>query len=98
MQRVQAAPTPTPLAIAEMDTYEARIVEDLADFWGRLKPELEEAQRRAIALVVVESVGNLLWLSLKADAPLRTRLMAETKRMMSCHLSSYFGETIGGEA
>ena len=98
MKRVQAAPTLTPLAIAEMDTYEARIVEDLADFWGRLKPELEEAQRRAIALVVVESVGNLLWLSLKADAPLRTRLMAETKRMMSCHLSSYFGETIGGEA
>jgi hypothetical protein len=98
MQRVQAAPTPTPLAIAEMDTYEAQIVEDLADFWGRLKPELEESQRRAIALVVVESVGNLLWLSLKADAPLRTRLMAETKRMMSCYLSSYFGETIGGEA
>ncbi|WP_316792143.1 TetR/AcrR family transcriptional regulator [Thermoleptolyngbya oregonensis] len=82
-------------AIAEMDTYEARIVDDLADFLGRLRPGLDAAQQRAIALVVVESVGNLLWLSLKADAPLRTRLIAETKRLMTHYLASYFGETIG---
>lgn len=85
-------------AIAEMDTYEARIVKDLADFLGQLKPELDAEQRQAIALVVVKSVGNLLWLSLKADAPLRTRLIAEIKRLITHYLASYLGETIGGEA
>ncbi|GAB4440556.1 MAG: TetR/AcrR family transcriptional regulator [Cyanobacteria bacterium J069] len=81
-------------AIAELDTYQAQIVEDLAAFLGRLKPELAGDQRRAIALVVVESVGNLLWLSLKADPPLRVTLIAETKRLMTTYLSSYLGDVV----
>ncbi|MFQ3618950.1 MAG: hypothetical protein SNJ57_19195 [Cyanobacteriota bacterium] len=43
-------------------------------------------------------MGNLLWLSLKADAPLRARLIAETKCLITHYLASHFGETIGGEA
>ncbi|HIK08293.1 MAG TPA: TetR family transcriptional regulator [Trichormus sp. M33_DOE_039] len=76
-------------AVAAMDNYEYRIVDELAAFFGRLNPKLDTEKCQAIALVVVKVVGDLLWLATSQNPEMRQLLLTETKILMLGYLNNY---------
>jgi AcrR family transcriptional regulator len=76
-------------AIAAIDDYEYRIVDELAAFFARLNPELDPEKCQAIALVVVKVVGDLLWLATSQHPEMRQQLLIETKILMLGYLKNY---------
>jgi hypothetical protein len=76
-------------AIAAMDDYEYRIVDELAAFFARLNPQLDPEKCQAIALVVVKVVGDLLWLATSQHPEMRQQLLTETKILMLGYLKNY---------
>jgi hypothetical protein len=76
-------------AIAAMDDYEYRIIDELAAFFGRLNPKLDTEKCQAIALVVVKVVGDLLWLATSQHPEMRQQLLIETKILMLGYLKNY---------
>jgi AcrR family transcriptional regulator len=78
-------------AITAMDDYEYRIVDELAAFFGRLNPQLDSEKCQAIALVIVKTVGDLLWLATSLKPEMRQLLVAETKILMLGYLNNYIG-------
>lgn len=79
-------------AIAAIDDYEYRIIDELAAFFGRLNPKLDTEKCQAIALVVVKVVGDLLWLATSQSPEMRQKLLTETKILMLGYLNNYLGK------
>ncbi|AFY47840.1 transcriptional regulator [Nostoc sp. PCC 7524] len=79
-------------AIAAIDDYEYRIIDELAAFFGRLNPKLDTEKSQAIALVVVKVVGDLLWLATSQNPEMRQQLLTETKILMLGYLNNYLGK------
>ncbi len=71
-------------------TADALLIKDLATSLSRRYSELDPADYKAIAFVLVKTIGTLLWLSLSQEPIFRQRLVAETKRLMLNYLQSYF--------
>jgi AcrR family transcriptional regulator len=78
-------------AITAMDDYEYRIVDELAAFFGRINPQINSEKCQAIALVIVKTVGDLLWLATTLKPEMRQLLVAETKMLMLGYLNNYIG-------
>jgi AcrR family transcriptional regulator len=81
-------------AIDAMDNYEYRIVDELAAFFARVNPKLDEEKCQAIALVVVKVVGDLLWLATSQQPEKRQLLLVETKILMLGYLNNYLDNSI----
>lgn len=81
-------------AIEAIDNYEYQIVDELAAFFSRLNPKLDEDKCQAIALVIVKVVGELLWLATSQQSKKRQLLLAETKILMLGYLNNYLGNSI----
>ncbi|MBD2778393.1 TetR family transcriptional regulator [Iningainema sp. BLCCT55] len=69
---------------------DAQLMQELATFLTRRNPGLELASYQAIALVIVKTVGTLLWLSLSQNQASGKQLVIETKRLTLSYLQSYF--------
>ncbi|MBF2097231.1 MAG: TetR family transcriptional regulator [Gloeomargaritaceae cyanobacterium C42_A2020_066] len=72
-----------------------RLIQDLATALAKRDTHLELVDCRAIAFVLVKTVGTLLWLSLGQEEAFRQRLVIETKRLTLNYLQSYFSSDIG---
>jgi AcrR family transcriptional regulator len=81
-------------AIDAMDNYEYRIVDELAAFFARVNPKLDEEKCQAITLVVVKVVGDLLWLATSQQPEKRQLLLVETKILMLGYLNNYLDNSI----
>ncbi len=55
-------------------------------------PGLEVDQYQVIAMVLVKSVGTLLWMSRSQAPSFRLRLLEETKRLVQSYVQSYWPE------
>jgi AcrR family transcriptional regulator len=81
-------------AIPELEAIEsaadAQLMQDWAIILSQSYPGLQPADYQAIAFILVQAIGTLLWLSLSQDQAFRQRLVAETKRLMLSYLQSYF--------
>ena len=69
---------------------DAQLIQELADSLSQRYSDLETADYEAIAFVLVNVIGTLLWLSLSQEKSFRQRLVAETKRLTLSYLQSYF--------
>lgn len=70
------------------------LVGELENFLRGRKPELEEIKVRLIALVIIEVVGTLLWISFEQESTFRKQLVSETKFLVSTYLQQYFNENL----
>ncbi len=71
---------------------DAQLMQDWAIILAQSYPGLMPADYEAIAFILVQAIGTLLWLSLSQEQVFRQRLVAETKRLMLSYLQSYFPE------
>lgn len=69
-----------------------QLVEVLANFLQERKPELGEMKTRLMALVIVEVIGTLLWVSFEREPVLREQLILETKFLVLTYLQHHFSE------
>ena len=69
---------------------DAQLIQELVVSLSQRHPDLETADYEAIAFVLVNMIGTLLWLSLSQEKSFRQRLVAETKRLTLSYLQSYF--------
>ena len=69
---------------------DAQYIEDFSAFLSQYRPGLDTADYEAIAFILVEVIGTLLWLAQAQDTTFRQRLVAETKRLMLSYLQTYF--------
>lgn len=74
---------------------DTRLIQDLATALAKRDTRLELVDCRAIAFVLVKTVGTLLWLSLGQEQAFRQRLVEETKRLTLNYLQSYLPSEAG---
>ena len=66
------------------------LIRDWAVILEQYHPGLESGDYEAVAFVLVNTIGTLLWLSLSQENIPRQRIVAETKRLILSYLQSYF--------
>jgi AcrR family transcriptional regulator len=68
------------------------LVGELGNFLLERKPELGETKVRLIALVLVEVVSTLLWVSFEQEPTFRKELISETKFLVLTYLQQFFND------
>lgn len=68
------------------------LIDATANFLSQRSPGLDADHYQAIAMVIVKSIGTLLWLSRSQTPSVRARLLDETKRLVQAYAQSYWPE------
>jgi AcrR family transcriptional regulator len=71
------------------DEYDQQILTELAQFLSQRNPTLPNSKCEVIAITILKTTNELLWLSLTRDEAFRRELVAETKRITTAYLQTY---------
>jgi len=88
---IQTQGTVPELAAIE-EAADVELIDATADFLAQRSPGLDADHYQVIAMVIVKSIGTLLWLSRSHNPAFRERLVDETKRLVQAYAHSYWPE------
>lgn len=87
---VQSRLLPTTIAIST--AFNQEIAQQLATFFARRNPALEQAQRELLATISVEVASTLDLLALSGDRTFQHQVLAEAKKLLVAYLQPYLPE------
>ncbi|MGG6294093.1 TetR/AcrR family transcriptional regulator [Leptolyngbya sp. AN02str] len=74
---------------SQLDEFDQQILAELTHFLAQRNATLPNHKCEIIALTILKTVNELLWLSLTRDEEFRQALVDETKRLITSYLQSY---------
>lgn len=75
--------------ISTLDEYDQQILNELIHFLKRRNSSLDQTKCELIAILLLKTVSEMLWLSLTRDRPFREQVIAETKTLITAYLQTY---------
>ncbi|MDB9528489.1 TetR/AcrR family transcriptional regulator [Oscillatoria sp. CS-180] len=75
--------------IEQIDDFEYQLIDELARFFQARKSSLSMTKCEQMAMIIIKTTTELLWLSLSSDQALRQDLVTETKLLTWSYLQQY---------